>query len=107
MGGYGRRLAVAAASVGGEIGFLEERRPAGPDAAVRGHALKASLRLPVADAALERTMDDAPAAVRRQIAAVVIAGAHRAGRAASGVGELRGDRETAAAAGRRRAVRGR
>ncbi|MFG1805104.1 hypothetical protein [Streptomyces sp. NPDC049040] len=72
-GAYGRRLAVVAAAVAGDTGFLEDRL-ADPDAAVRGHALKASLRLPIGDTALERAMDDAPAVVRRQITGAVVAG---------------------------------
>ncbi len=74
---YGRRLAVLAAVIGGDVAFLEARL-ADPDGTVRGHALKASLRLPVSDPALERAMDDAPQAVRRQLATVVVAGGRAA-----------------------------
>ncbi|MFJ2780832.1 hypothetical protein [Kitasatospora sp. NPDC087315] len=42
---YGRRLAAFAAAIGGNVPFLEARL-ADPDGAVRGHALKSSLRLP-------------------------------------------------------------
>ncbi|MYS22482.1 MULTISPECIES: hypothetical protein [unclassified Streptomyces] len=72
-GPFGRRLAVVAAVIAGDTGFLEARL-ADPDATVRGHALKSTLHLPISDAALERAMDDAPEAVRRQIATVVVAG---------------------------------
>lgn len=71
-GQHGRRLAAVAANIGGDAGFLEARL-ADPDATVRGHALKAALHLAISDAALERAMDDAPRAVRRQIATVVVA----------------------------------
>jgi hypothetical protein len=58
---YGRRLAVFAAVIGGDAGFLEARL-ADTDATVRGHALKSALHLLISDAALERAMDDAPEA---------------------------------------------
>ena len=74
---YGRRLAVVAAAVGRDVAYLEARL-ADPDSFVRSHALKASLRLPLSDAALERAMDDAPQAVRRQLATVVVAGGRAA-----------------------------
>ncbi|WP_405584786.1 hypothetical protein [Streptomyces sp. NBC_01190] len=76
-GAYGCRLAVVAAVIGGDVGFLEARL-ADLDATVRGRALKATLHLPVSDAALERAMDDAPEAVRRQVATVVVAGGRTA-----------------------------
>ncbi|MDX6348355.1 MAG: hypothetical protein QOF84_3145, partial [Streptomyces sp.] len=95
-GPHGRRLAVVAAAIAGDVGFLEVRL-ADPDAAVRGHALKASLRLPISDAALERAMDDAPEAVRRQLATVVVAGGRTAlaERLLVSVRELWGDEEAA------------
>jgi hypothetical protein len=95
-GPHGRRLAVVAAAIAGDVGFLEVRL-ADPDAAVRGHALKASFRLPVSAAALERAMDDAPEAVRRQLATVVVAGGRTAlaERLLVSVRELWGDEEAA------------
>ncbi|MEV0495374.1 hypothetical protein [Streptomyces atratus] len=74
---HGRRLAVLAAAIGGDVAFLEARL-ADPDGTVRGHALKSSLRLPISDTALERAVDDAPAAVRRQLATAVVAGGRTA-----------------------------
>lgn len=76
-GGYGRRLAAVAAAVGRDVGYLEARL-ADPDAFVRSHALRASLRLPLSDAAFERAMDDAPLVVRRQLATAVVAGGRTA-----------------------------
>ena len=76
-GPHGRRLAVIAAAVGGDVAFVEARL-ADADAGVRGHALKASLRLPVSDRALERAMDDAPEVVRRQLVTVVVLGGRTA-----------------------------
>ncbi|MER5640121.1 hypothetical protein ABT095_24650 [Kitasatospora sp. NPDC002227] len=76
-GSYGHRLAVVAAAVSGDVPFLADRL-ADHDAVVRSQALKASLRLPVADAAFERAMDDAPAAVRRQLATAVVRGGRTA-----------------------------
>jgi hypothetical protein len=95
-GPHGRRLAVVSTAIAGDVGFLEVRL-ADPDAAVRGHALKASLRLPISDAALERAMDDAPEAVRRQLATVVVAGGRTAlaERLLVSVRELWGDEEAA------------
>lgn len=74
---HGRRLAVVAAVIGGDVGFLVARL-ADPDATVRGHALKSTVHLPIGDAALERAMDDAPEAVRRQVATAVLAGGRTA-----------------------------
>ncbi|WP_327242604.1 hypothetical protein [Streptomyces sp. NBC_01320] len=95
-GPHGRRLAVLAAAVGGDVAFLEARL-ADPDGTVRGHALKSSLRLPISDTALERAMDDAPAAVRRQLATVVVASRRTAlaERLILSVQELWGDEEAA------------
>jgi hypothetical protein len=93
---YGRRLAAVAATIAGDAGFLEARL-ADPDATVRGHALKSALHLPISDAALERAMDDAPEAVRRQIATVVVAGGRTAlaERLIASVREQWGDEEAA------------
>ena len=95
-GPYGRRLAVVAATVAGDVRFLESRL-ADPDAAVRAHALKASRHLPISDAALARAMEDAPYAVRRQIATAVLTGARTdlADRLIGSVRELWGDEEAA------------
>ncbi|MET9875275.1 hypothetical protein ABZZ36_11705 [Actinacidiphila glaucinigra] len=76
-GTYERRLAGIAAAVGQDVAFLEARLT-DRDPVVRGHALQATLRLPIGDAALERAMDDAPAAVRRKIVDVVVAGGRTA-----------------------------
>jgi len=93
---HGRRLAVLAAVIGRDIGFLEARL-ADPDAVVRSHAARSSLRLPVSDTALERAMDDAPQAVRRQLATIVVAGGRTAlaERLLCSVRELWGDEEAA------------
>lgn len=93
---HGRRLAVVAATIGGDAGFLEARI-ADPDATVRGHALKATLHLPISDAALERAMDDAPEAVRRRVATAVVAGGRTAlaERLIESVREQWGDEEAA------------
>lgn len=95
-GVHGRRLAVRAAAIGGDAEFLEARL-ADPDAMVRGHALKSSLRMPVSDTALEAALDDAPQAVRRQIATAVVAGGRTvlAERLLLSVRELWGDEEAA------------
>ncbi|MFE1961378.1 hypothetical protein [Streptomyces sp. NPDC059479] len=95
-GSHGRRLAVVAAVIGGDVGFVEARL-ADPDATVRGHALKSSLYLPISDAALARAMDDAPEAVRRQVATVVVAGGRTAlaERLLSSVRDVWGDEEAA------------
>lgn len=93
---HGRRLAAVAATIGGDAGFLEARI-ADPDATVRSYALKSTLRLPIGDAALERAMDDAPEAIRRQVAAVVVAGGRTAlaERLLVSVREMWGDEEAA------------
>ncbi|MDF6042592.1 hypothetical protein LRD69_10550 [Streptomyces sp. JH14] len=95
-GVHGRRLAVRAAAIGGDTEFLEARL-ADPDAMVRGHALKSSLRMPINDTALEAAMDGAPQAVRRQLATVVVAGGRTAlaERLLPSVRELWGDEEAA------------
>ncbi|PYC88231.1 hypothetical protein C7C46_00855 [Streptomyces tateyamensis] len=95
-GRYGRSLAVVGAAIAGDVAFLEARL-ADPDGGVRAQALKASLRLPVSDAALERAMDDAPYAVRRQIADAVVAGGRTAlaERLLESVRESWGDQEAA------------
>ncbi|MGO4419038.1 hypothetical protein AB4Z54_09820, partial [Streptomyces sp. MCAF7] len=95
-GGYERALAVTAAAVGGRTGYLE-RRLADPDPVVRGHALKAARRGQLTDAALEAAFEDAPAAIRRQLARTVVAG-RRTALADRLVGPLRerwGDAEAA------------
>ncbi|MFC1419831.1 hypothetical protein [Streptacidiphilus cavernicola] len=95
-GPHGRRLAVMVAAIGQDTAFLEARL-ADPDAVVRSQALKSSLRLPVSDAALERAMDDAPQAVRRQLATIVVAGGRTAlaERLIRSVRELWGNEEAA------------
>ncbi|MEV7678231.1 hypothetical protein AB0O64_06700 [Streptomyces sp. NPDC088341] len=95
-GPHGRGLAVVAAAIGRDVAFLEARL-ADPDATVRAHALKASLRLPISDTAIERAMDDAPEAVRRRLATVVVAGGRTAlaERLLPSVRESWGDEEAA------------
>jgi hypothetical protein len=95
-GPYGRRLAGMAAAVAGDIGFLEARL-ADDDPAVRVQAVKSALRQPIGDAALERATHDAPAAVRRTIAGVVVAGRRTAlaDRLLPAIREVWGDEEAA------------
>jgi hypothetical protein len=95
-GAHGRRLAVVAAAIGGDIGFLEARL-ADPDVFVRSHALKSALHLPISDAALARATEDAPQAVRRQIATIVVAGGRTAlaERLLASVRDVWGDEEAA------------
>jgi hypothetical protein len=95
-GAHGRHLAVVAATIAEDSDFLAARL-GDPDATVRGHALKATLHLPISDAALERAMDDAPEAVRRQVAVAVVAGGRTAlaERLIASVRERWGDKEAA------------
>ncbi|MEU8826995.1 hypothetical protein [Streptomyces sp. NPDC048636] len=73
-GTYERRLAAAAASVGGRTGHLEERL-LDPDPVVRHHALAVARDGDgIDDEALETAFQDAPAAVRRELARTVVAG---------------------------------
>ncbi|MFI0815462.1 hypothetical protein ACH4TX_02845 [Streptomyces sp. NPDC021098] len=91
-GAYERRLAAAAAAIGGRTGHLEARL-ADPDPLVRGHAL----RVRVGDEALEAAFEDAPASVRRQLVRTVVA-QHRTALADRLVDPLRerwGDAEAA------------
>lgn len=72
-GTYERRLAAAAAAVGRDVGYLQVRI-ADPDALVRGYAVKAVERGHIPDAAVVDVLEDAPAAVRRQVVRAVVAG---------------------------------
>ncbi|MGP3927949.1 hypothetical protein [Streptomyces sp. 8N616] len=99
-GAYGQRLAVVAAAVGGDAGYLEARL-ADPDAVVRGHALRAAESAPVSDGALEAALEDAPAALRRELVRVIVGRGPGSGRTALAerlIGPYRerwGDREAA------------
>ncbi|WP_046780159.1 hypothetical protein [Streptomyces yangpuensis] len=66
-GPYERRLAALAALTGGELGHLAARL-GDSDPVVRRYALRGARRLPVPDAAVEAAYDDAPAAVRADLA---------------------------------------
>ncbi len=93
---YGRRLAVLAAVIVGDVGFLQARLT-DPDVAVRDTALSAALSLSIGDDALERAVQSAPAAVRRRIATAVVAG-RRSGlaeRLVVSVADTWGDEEAA------------
>ncbi|WP_432040227.1 hypothetical protein [Streptomyces cucumeris] len=73
-GVYGRRLAAAAAAVGGRTGHLR-RRLLDPDPVVRHHALAVARKGEgIDDEALEVAFQDAPATVRRELARTVVAG---------------------------------
>ncbi|WP_435127800.1 hypothetical protein [Actinacidiphila sp. bgisy144] len=76
-GSYGRRLAGTAAVAGRDLEFLEHRL-LDPDPAVRRHAQKAAVRLPLRDDALARAVHDAPQDARRRLAHVVVAGGRTA-----------------------------
>jgi hypothetical protein len=93
---YGRRLAVLAATIVGDVDFLEARLT-DPDAAVRATALSAASSLPISDDALELAMRDAPAAVRRRIARAVVAGRRSAlaERLVASLADTWGDEEAA------------
>ncbi|MFF4005830.1 hypothetical protein [Streptomyces sp. NPDC001717] len=72
-GPYGRRLAALAALVGGDVPHLAARL-ADPDPVVRRYALRGARRLPVPDRAVETAYDDAPAAVRGDLARLLCEG---------------------------------
>jgi hypothetical protein len=72
-GVHGRRLAAAAAAAGGEKGYLAGHLT-DPDPLVRRHALRAATRLDIGDYALEVALEDAPAAVRRELLTTIVAG---------------------------------
>ncbi|MFC5033776.1 hypothetical protein ACQFX6_31095 [Streptomyces sp. DSM 41987] len=72
-GTYERRLAAAAAAVGRDVGYLRDRI-ADPDAMVRGYAVKAVQRGDIPDDAVIDALDDAPAAVRRQVVRAIVGG---------------------------------
>ncbi|WP_267894209.1 hypothetical protein [Streptomyces malaysiensis] len=75
-GTYERRLAAVAAAAGGRTGHLAARL-ADPDPVVRHRALDTARRGgpgAIADDALAAAFEDAPAAVRRELARTVVAG---------------------------------
>lgn len=72
-GPYERGIAVVAASVGRDAGWIADRI-ADPDAFVRGHALRVAHSLQVPDSAYESALDDAPEVVRRQLLRAIVAG---------------------------------
>ncbi|MER5984424.1 hypothetical protein [Streptomyces sp. NPDC001787] len=69
---YERHLAVVAAAVGGDAGWIEARIADG-DSRVRGVALRVARSLAVPDTAYEAALDDAPAAVRRHLIRAIVA----------------------------------
>ncbi|MFE6131774.1 hypothetical protein ACFQ6Q_26470 [Streptomyces sp. NPDC056437] len=95
-GPYERGLAVVVASVGGETGWIGERL-ADPDAFVRGQALRVAAGIGVPDEAFAAALDDAPAAIRRQLlrAVVSLRRTALADRLVDGVRETWGDTEAA------------
>ncbi|MFD6291177.1 hypothetical protein [Streptomyces sp. NPDC060205] len=70
-GSYGRGLAVVAAAVSRDAGWVGARL-ADPDSFVRGHALRVAGSLHVPDTAYESALADAPEAVRRDLLRAVI-----------------------------------
>lgn len=72
-GPYERGIAVVAASVGRDAGWIADRI-ADQDAFVRGHALRVADSLQVPDSAYESALDDAPEVVRRQLLRAIVAG---------------------------------
>ncbi|MBB5122072.1 hypothetical protein AF335_08530 [Streptomyces eurocidicus] len=72
-GAYGRGLAALAAEAGHDFGWLEARLT-DPDSLVRHHAVSAVRQGHIPDAAVRAAMDDAPGAVRRELARAVVAG---------------------------------
>lgn len=67
LGPYERRLAALAALTGADVPYLS-RRLADPDPVVRRYALRGARWLPVPDETIEAAHDDAPAAVRADLA---------------------------------------
>ncbi|MGP3966180.1 hypothetical protein [Streptomyces sp. 6N223] len=72
-GVHGRRLAAAAAAAGGDKGYLAGHLT-DPDPVARRYALRAATRLDIGDYALEVALEDAPAAVRRELLATIVTG---------------------------------
>ncbi|MCD9144975.1 hypothetical protein [Streptomyces albireticuli] len=72
-GAYGRGLAALAARAGHDSAWLQARLT-DPESAVRHHAVTAVRRGDVPDAAVTAAMEDAPAAVRRELTRAVVAG---------------------------------
>ncbi|MFF4318881.1 hypothetical protein [Streptomyces sp. NPDC001568] len=73
LGPYERRLAALAAFAGQDTGFLTARL-ADPDRCVASYALRAALRLPVPDGAIEAAYEDAPSALRHRLARLLLCG---------------------------------
>ncbi|MFJ3639246.1 hypothetical protein ACIPRD_05760 [Streptomyces sp. NPDC090108] len=95
-GPYERRLAALAALAAGDAGHLAGRLT-DPDPVVAGYALRAVRVLPVPDEAVEAAYEDAPAALRRRLAAVIAADGRTAlaERLAARLGAEWGDAEAA------------
>ncbi|MFJ3231057.1 hypothetical protein [Streptomyces sp. NPDC086787] len=72
-GTYERRLGALAALAGGDTGFLTERL-ADPDRVVAGYALRAARPAAVPDATVEAAYEDAPAALRGNLARLLLSG---------------------------------
>jgi len=96
-GTYERQLAVIAASVGGDTGWIAARI-ADPDSFVRGHALRVADGLGVADTAFEAGLADAAEVVRRDLLRAIVGSGRRTALADRLVDALRRDWGDAAAA---------
>ncbi|MGW0391801.1 hypothetical protein ACWDYJ_13080 [Streptomyces sp. NPDC003042] len=73
LGPFERRLAALAALTGGDVPHLAARL-ADPDPVVRRYALRGARLLPVPDGAIETAFDDAPAAIRTDLARLLCEG---------------------------------
>ncbi|MFF4232799.1 hypothetical protein [Streptomyces sp. NPDC001820] len=71
-GAYERGLAVVVAAVGGDAQWVGARL-ADPDSFVRGQALRVATSLGVSDDAFVAALDDAPAAIRKQLLHAIVA----------------------------------
>ncbi|MET8627602.1 hypothetical protein ABZW30_28285 [Kitasatospora sp. NPDC004669] len=71
-GAYGRGLAGVAATIAEDVGFIVARLT-DPDPAVSRQALKAALRLSVANEALAAALADAPAVLRHRLTTLIVA----------------------------------
>ncbi len=95
-GAYERGLGVVTAAVGGEVAWVGARL-ADPDSFVRGHALQVAASLGVADDAYVAALDDAPAALRKELLRAVVADRRTAlaDRIVDGIRATWGDAEAA------------
>lgn len=95
-GSYGRGLAVVAAAVGRDAGWIADRI-ADPDPFVRSHALRVADSLQVPDSAYESGLTDAPETVRRDLLRAIVAGRRTAlaDRLVDGLRQDWGDTEAA------------